>query len=38
MVSSVIAELDFVKSIFLFSDKCTTGEIKKLDEDYTKDL
>jgi hypothetical protein len=38
MAGTVIGELDFVRSIYLFSDKFTLGEIKKLDFDYAEDL
>lgn len=33
-----MAELDIVKSVFLFSEKCTMAEVIKLEEDYKIDL
>lgn len=34
----VMAELDIIKSVFLFSDKCSMSEVFKLEEDYSIDL
>lgn len=34
MLSSVFSELDFVKQICLWSDKCGLNEISKLEEDF----
>ena len=34
MLSNVFGELDFVKQICLWSDKCGVNEVAKLEEDY----
>ena len=33
-----MSELDFVKDIQLFSEKCNDKDIEKLEGDYTRDL
>lgn len=38
MVSNVLGELDFIKQIFFFSDKCSINEVRKMEEDFNKDL
>ena len=38
MVTSVLGGLDMVKDIFIFSDKCTSREIQKTTDEFTKDL
>lgn len=37
-VSSVIGELNFVKSATFYSDKFTTKDLEKMDLDYRRDL
>ena len=34
----MISELDFVKQVVLFSDKCTLKESEKMEGDYERDL
>jgi hypothetical protein len=34
----VIGELDFIKTMTLFSDKCNIKDIEKMEKDYAKDL
>ena len=38
MLSNVFGELDFVKQICLWSDKCGVNEVAKLEEDYKTEL
>lgn len=38
MLSTVIGEIDIIKTFVLFSDKCQLKEIYKLESDYAKDL
>ena len=38
MAGCVLGEIDMVKDIFFFSDKCTTKELDKIREKYSQDL
>ena len=38
MLSTVIGEIDIIKTFVLFSDRCQMKEIHKLESDYAKDL
>jgi len=38
MVISIFSQIDFVKQIYIFSEKCGEKEIDKLTEDFAKDL
>lgn len=38
MASTVFAELNFVQSIVLFSDKCSPGEIQKMETEFALEL
>lgn len=37
-VSTVFAEMNFLKQIVLFSDKCSLKELDKMQEDFERDL
>lgn len=37
-VSQIFSEVDFVKQIVLFSDKCSLKEVEKMQDDFKKDL
>jgi hypothetical protein len=37
-MSGVLGELDFIKTMTLFSDKCNSKDIEKMEKDYAKDL
>ena len=34
----MLAELNFINEVFLYSDKCSTRELQKLNEEFTKAL
>jgi hypothetical protein len=38
MLSTVIGELNFIKQLTLFSDRCSPKELEKMKEDFDKDL
>jgi len=38
IATNVLAALDMVKEIFLFSDKCTAREVQKCQDEFAKDL
>jgi len=38
MISTVFSELDFIKQLILFSDKCSLKEVEKMEADYERDL
>ena len=38
MMGIVMEELDFIKDITLFSDKFSTREIQKMNDDFKKDM
>ena len=38
MFTKVFGELDYLKQISLFSDKCTPKDTEKMEQEYQKDL
>ena len=38
MGGSVLGEIDMVKDVWFFSDKCTGKELQKLEDEFAKDL
>ena len=37
-VSNIFAEMNFVKEVILYSDKCSLKDLEKMEGDYNKDL